>query len=101
MGNKRKVLIAHDMIKEIQNETEDIMTKEMVLGNVKVRNAIVNLGNKFIQSIKEDCGSNVTLNIPNLKGDNTSIRTWPLAVSLFEQGTIVSREKTASPHLIQ
>jgi hypothetical protein len=45
----------------------------MVLGNVKVRNVIVNLGNKFIQSIKEDCGSNVTLNLPTVKGDNVRI----------------------------
>jgi len=45
----------------------------MVLGNVKVRNAIVNLGNKFIQSIKEDFGDNVTLNLPTVKGDNVRI----------------------------
>jgi hypothetical protein len=42
----------------------------MVLGNVKVRNVIVNLGNKFIQSIKEDCSGNVTLNLPTVKRDN-------------------------------
>ncbi|XP_025411910.1 vigilin-like [Sipha flava] len=77
MGNKRKVLIAYDMIKKIQNEIEDIITKELVLGNVKVRNAIVNLGNKFIQSIKEDCGSNVTLNLPTVKGDNTIVIKGP------------------------
>ncbi|XP_025416174.1 vigilin-like [Sipha flava] len=77
MGNKRKVLIAYDMIKEIQNEIGDIITKEMVLGNVKVRNAIVNLGNKFIQSIKEDCGGNVTLNLPTVKGDNTIVIKGP------------------------
>lgn len=51
----------------------DIITKELVLGNVKVRNIIVNLGNKFIQSIKEDCGGNVTLKLPAVKGDNVSI----------------------------
>ncbi|XP_025419238.1 vigilin-like [Sipha flava] len=77
MGNKRKVLIAYDMIKEKQNEIGDIITKEMVLGNVKVRNAIVNLGNKFIQSIKEDCGGNVTLNLPTVKGDNTIVIKGP------------------------
>ncbi|XP_025415154.1 vigilin-like [Sipha flava] len=77
MGNKRKVLIAYDMIKEIQKEIGDIITKEMVLGNVKVRNAIVNLGNKFIQSIKEDFGDNVTLNLPTVKGDNTIVIKGP------------------------
>ncbi|XP_025406272.1 vigilin-like [Sipha flava] len=77
MGSKRKVLIAYDMIKEIQNEIGDIITKEMVLRNVQVRNAIVNLGNKFIQSIKEDCGSNVTLNLPTVKGDNTIVIKGP------------------------
>ncbi|XP_025416560.1 vigilin-like [Sipha flava] len=77
MGNKRKVLIAYDMIKEIQNEIGDIITKEMVLGNVKVRNVIVNLGNKFIQSIKDDCGDNVTLNLPTVKGDNTIVIKGP------------------------
>ncbi|XP_025409088.1 vigilin-like [Sipha flava] len=77
MGNKRKVLIAYDMIKEIQNEIGDIITKEMVLGNVKVRNIIVNLGDKFIQSIKEDCGDNVTLNLPTVKGDNTIVIKGP------------------------
>lgn len=51
----------------------DIVTKEIVLGNIKVRNIIVNLGNKFIQSIKEDCGGNVTLKLPAVKGDNVSI----------------------------
>lgn len=51
----------------------DIVTKEIVLGNVKVRNVIVNLGNKFIQSIKEDCGGNVSLKLPTVKGDNVSI----------------------------
>lgn len=49
------------------------MTKEIVLGNIKVRNIIVNLGNKFIQSIKEDCGGNITLKLPAVKGDNVSI----------------------------
>lgn len=44
-----------------------------MLGNVKVRNVIVNLGNKFIQSIKEDCGGNVSLKLPAVKGDNVSI----------------------------
>jgi len=44
-----------------------------VLGNVKVRNVMVNLGNKFIQSIKEDCGGNVSLKLPAVKGDNVSI----------------------------
>lgn len=44
-----------------------------MLGNIKVRNIIVNLGNKFIQSIKEDCGGNVTLKLPAVKGDNVSI----------------------------
>lgn len=43
-----------------------------MLGNVKVRNVIVNLGNKFIHSIKEDCGGNVTLKLPAVKGDNVS-----------------------------
>lgn len=43
-----------------------------MLGNIKVRNVIVNLGNKFIQSIKEDCGGNVTLKLPSVKGDNVS-----------------------------
>lgn len=51
----------------------DIVTKDITLGNVKVRNVIVNLGNKFIQSIKEDCGGNVTLKLPVVKGDNVSI----------------------------
>lgn len=50
----------------------DIVTKEIVLGNIKVRNVIVNLGNKFIYSIKEDCGGNVTLKLPAVKGDNVS-----------------------------
>ncbi|XP_025414191.1 vigilin-like, partial [Sipha flava] len=53
------------------------ITKEMVLGNVKVRNAIVNLGNKFIQSIKEDCGGNVTLNLPTVKGNNIIVIKGP------------------------
>jgi len=44
-----------------------------VLGNIKVRNVIVNLGNKFIQSIREDCGGNVSLKLPAVKGDNVSI----------------------------
>lgn len=77
MGNKEKVLIACDMIKKIQNEMGDIVTKEIVLGNIKVRNIIVNLGNKFIQSIKEDCGGNVTLKLPAVKGDNTIIIKGP------------------------
>ncbi|XP_022182851.1 vigilin [Myzus persicae] len=77
MGNKEKVLIACDMIKKIQNEMGDIVTKEIVLGNVKVRNVIVNLGNKFIQSIKEDCGGNVSLKLPAVKGDNTIIIKGP------------------------
>jgi hypothetical protein len=51
----------------------NIITKEMVLENVKVRNFIVNHWNKFIQSIKEDCGGNVTLNLPAVKGDNVRI----------------------------
>lgn len=50
----------------------DIVTKELVLGNLKVRNIIVNLGNKFIQSIKEDCGGNISLKLPAVKGDNVS-----------------------------
>lgn len=45
-----------------------------MLGNTKVRNVIVNLGNKFIQSIKEDCGGNVSLKLPAVKGDNVSIK---------------------------
>ncbi|XP_025413802.1 vigilin-like, partial [Sipha flava] len=77
MGNKRKVLLAYDIIKEVQNEIGDIITKEMVLGNVKVRNVIVNLGNKFIQSIKEDCSGNVTLNLPTVKRDNTIVIKGP------------------------
>ncbi|VVC39754.1 K Homology domain,K Homology domain, type 1 [Cinara cedri] len=77
MGNKEKVLIACDMIKKIQNEMGDIVTKEIVLGNIKVRNVMVNLGNKFIQSIKEDCGGNVTLKLPAVKGDNTIVIKGP------------------------
>ncbi|XP_029347773.1 vigilin-like [Acyrthosiphon pisum] len=61
------------MIKKITNEMGDIVTKEIVLGNVKVRNVIVNLGNKFIQSIKEDCGGIVSLKLPAAKGDNTIV----------------------------
>jgi hypothetical protein len=45
----------------------------MVLRNVNVRNVIVNLGNKFIKSIKEDYGSNVTLNLPTDKEDNVRL----------------------------
>ncbi|XP_050546345.1 vigilin [Daktulosphaira vitifoliae] len=77
MGSKEKVLIACEMIKKIQNEMGDILTKEISLGNVKVRNVIVNLGNKFIQSIKEDCGGNVTLKLPVVKGDNIIVIKGP------------------------
>jgi hypothetical protein len=55
----------------------------MVLRNVQVRNAIVNLGNKFIQSIKEDCGSNVTLNLPTVKGDNVRIYLLTNCISYY------------------
>jgi hypothetical protein len=44
-----------------------------MLGNVKVWNVIVNLGNKFIQSIKQDYDGNVTLHLPTVKGDNVRI----------------------------